>query len=728
MRRVGLIASAVVAIIIIAIGVFLIRFDINRYQSVIQSSLEQRLARKMTLGEMHLGLLPPRFRVQDISIGDDPSFSTQRPFIQAQELDVSFKLLPLLKKSLLIDSLTLLHPRLELIKNQRGVWNFASLGSVPRTSEQINVRPLAVALMQPLQSNATPGENQSGEVHFALRELKIHDGEIAITNLQSGSPRRVYDHIDAIVQGLSPDRPFSLDAIARPSGPGNQEVHLEGKIGPVVMSQPANTPFHGTLTLRQVALATLTAFLNFPISRNTEGIVFGESDIENKAGKMVLQGKMDIQNPRLRGVDLGYSIPVQYVVTDDLAGSTITIHSIVLKLGTTPVEISGKVSGGQPPAQLDLQAKTGKISAADAVRLAAAYGIALASGTNVTGTASANINLKGTTENPRVDGSIVAHDVQISGKDLPQALHVPAVNLAFTPSTIQSDNFAIISGATRMSAQMTVRQYLSSSPFVDATLNAHNAQLPGILSLARAYGMAGADKVSGSGVINLDARATGPVKGFTSPQLLRALNGAVTLDLKNIRYSGTDIGYQLATVGGYLGKSKQSDQGYTNISKMTGKIAVKNGIAQTNDLEALLDIGKLGITGTADLVTQALNLQLTAVLSNTFIDRLGGLGGIGGLLNTALANNQGEVIIPATVSGTFQNPRFTPDFQRIAKMKLKGLVPDSNDPFSAVSGILGGILGGKGSAQAEEQSQPKKQDTVEQLLDIFRKKKLQPPK
>ena len=53
---------------------------------------------------------------------------------------------------------------------------------------------------------------------------------------------------------------------------------------------------------------------------------------------------------------------------------------------------------------------------------------------------------------------------------------------------------------------------------------------------------------------------------------------------------------------------------------------------------------------------------------------------------------------PATVTGTGQNPKFAPDLKQIGQMKLKGLLPNSNNPSSAVSGILGGMLGQKGPA------------------------------
>src|SRR5437667_5401713 len=97
-------------------------------------------------------------------------------------------------------------------------------------------------------------------------------------------------------------------------------------------------------------------------------------------------------------------------------------------------------------------------------------------------------------------------------------------------------------------------------------------------------------------------------------------------------------------------------------------------------------------------------------------------------MNTALANNQGERVIPATVTGTFQNPKFAPDLKQIGQMKLKGLLPNSNNPSSAVSGIFGGMLGQKGASRAQQQPQPQQQqpqNQVEQIIGILGKKKQQ---
>ncbi len=134
------------------------------------------------------------------------------------------------------------------------------------------------------------------------------------------------------------------------------------------------------------------------------------------------------------------------------------------------------------------------------------------------------------------------------------------------------------------------------------------------------------------------------------------------------------------------------------------------------------------MTGGADLATEALNLRVTAVLSKAFTDKLGGAASLSGFMNTALGNSQGETVIPVIVTGTFQNPKFAPHLKQVAQMKLKGLLPNSNNPSSAVSRILGGLLGQKGAKGTQSQQNQQPQNAAQQLLGIFGKKKQQPPK
>jgi hypothetical protein len=103
-------------------------------------------------------------------------------------------------------------------------------------------------------------------------------------------------------------------------------------------------------------------------------------------------------------------------------------------------------------------------------------------------------------------------------------------------------------------------------------------------------------------------------------------------------------------------------------------------------------------------------------------------------MNTALANNQGEIVIPATVTGTLQHPVFGPNVQKIAQMKLKGLMPSADNPLGGASGILGNLLGQKNATpnQGQQSNTQQQPNPVDQILNIFGKKKQnpnqQPPK
>src|SRR5579859_3984761 len=201
MRKIAIVVGIVVLVIVVAVGVLFATFNPNDYRGTIQAKLEQQLDRKVAIGNMDLGLFPPRFRVANLSVSDDPKFDSKLAFVQTQELSVSVKLLPLLSKSVELDALTLERPSVELIKNAQGVWNFATIGQ-----------------------NTPAAAPSSGQQQFSLGKLEINDGQVAITDLQDHKPRTVYDHINIKLTDFAPDAPFNLDASVHLPGSGSQEV------------------------------------------------------------------------------------------------------------------------------------------------------------------------------------------------------------------------------------------------------------------------------------------------------------------------------------------------------------------------------------------------------------------------------------------------------------------------------------------------------------------------
>ena len=139
---------------------------------------------------------------------------------------------------------------------------------------------------------------------------------------------------------------------------------------------------------------------------------------------------------------------------------------------------------------------------------------------------------------------------------------------------------------------------------------------------------------------------------------------------------------------------------------MSGTFDVHNGVANTNDLKAALDVGTMAATGTINLVNEALGLHLTAVLDKGFSQSVGG-SGVGGYLNTALANKNGELVLPVIITGTMSHPAVAPDLQKIAQMKLNNIVP-------AAGGILGSFAGREVSAAGTASRQNRRQQPSQQ--------------
>ncbi len=701
MRKFGLALGILVLIAVVAAVVFAATFDVNKYRGTIQSELQKRLGRPVILGNMQLRLFPPRFGVQDLAIADDARFSPDAPFVKAKELDVSVKLLPLLHKQIEIDSLGLHQPTVNLIKNPTGEWNFASVGQ-PST-----------------QRNSSP------EQQFSLGELTIKDGQISLLDQAQSKTPSLYDHIDVTVKNFSLSSPFTIDAAAHMAGAGAQEIRLQGEGGPIAGQDLTKTPFHGTLDVKEVQVTDLSKFLNSPVLNGTDGVMSGQTRISTDSGKLTAEGETNIQNGKVQGMELGYPISAQYDLTDDLSTDMIAIRKFMVKLGPTPFEMTGTINAKTAPPQIDLNLRANNVSVAEAAKFAAASGMALSQGTLVTGSVNANVQAIGVADKPALNGTVTASNIQMSGKQIAQPVHIQEIKLNLTPSEIRSNPFSVVSGGTTLNSQLTIRNYMSPSAIVDATLRAPNAQLPPILAMAKAYGLTSLDKVNGEGMLNLDMHSAGPIKSISTAEMIRALNGTLNLNFVNVKYSGADIGHELSSIAGFLNSgadSQTASGGITNILKMTGKIVVKNGIAQTNDLQAHLDVGNIGLVGTASLVTEALNMRATAVISQAVSQKVGGQS-IGGFMKTALANNQGELVIPALVTGTFSKPKFEPDVQQLAQMKLKGLIPNINNPAS-VAGTLQNLLGGpKNPAESSEQQAQQQQNPVQQIMGLFGKKK-----
>jgi hypothetical protein len=273
------------------------------------------------------------------------------------------------------------------------------------------------------------------------------------------------------------------------------------------------------------------------------------------------------------------------------------------------------------------------------------------------------------------------------------------------------------------------------------SLCAVNAKLAGVNSNAL---LSAISQVKDTLYGSLSATSNVSFALLPSNQLPGTLNGTLNFDVSNGELKHVNILNEISRVAKFLnpGAARGASGDSTRLTKLAGTINLHNGEATTNNLVAALPEGSLSAKGAVNLVSQALNMDVNAVLNSGISQAAGGTK-VGGFLDTALANNKGELVVPVKVTGTLQKPVFTPDTQAMAQMKLKGLLPTTGNPAAgvagallggngggagqAVQGILGGLSGRQQQPQAQQgqqqQQQQKPEDALKGLFKGLGKKK-----
>ncbi|MBI3646609.1 MAG: AsmA family protein, partial [Acidobacteriales bacterium] len=116
--------AALAALLLI---LFLFRPGVYRLHYRIAGSIGSALGRKVAIDNVRVHLLPrPGFDLEGLVISDDPAFSAE-PMIRAQDVSAAIRFRSLLRGRLEIATLSASEPSINLVRNEQGRWNLASL-------------------------------------------------------------------------------------------------------------------------------------------------------------------------------------------------------------------------------------------------------------------------------------------------------------------------------------------------------------------------------------------------------------------------------------------------------------------------------------------------------------------------------------------------------------------------------------------------------------------------
>lgn len=439
----ALIIIGVVILVLIVVAVAIPFFiDANQFRPTVEAQLTDALGREVKIGNLSLSLLRGQLGASNISIADDPAFS-RNPFVQAEALDISVEIMPLIfSRAVHVESLTLERPQVALIRSANGTWNFSSLGQAkgaqPGTQKApANPPPAGGEAKQPASS---PGGSMP---EIQIQKLEIVNGRILLGS--AGRRPQAYNAVNLRADNVSYTSrfPFSLSA----EMPAGGKMSVKGEAGPVDRSDASRTPFAAQANITRLDLAS--AGVVDP-GAGISGVVDFKGNVKSDGNRAQAKGTVTASKLCLVKGCHPASMPVtvDYASDYDLQKQTGTVDNTRILTGKTAVNLAGTYDlHGASPA-LHMKANAPSIPVQDVQALLPSMGVVLPEGASFqSGTGDAHMSVDGPLSNLVTTGDVALSNARLAGFNLGSKMAalsaLSGINKAASDTVIQTLSSAV---------------------------------------------------------------------------------------------------------------------------------------------------------------------------------------------------------------------------------------------------------------------------------------------
>lgn len=195
LKVLGTIILGLVIIIAISGYIFLRNFDLNQYKPMIEQMAEKQLGRKLAInGDAKLGIsLVPTLIVNDVELAN-ASWASAPEMVKIGSLEVRLSLMPLLKRQVVIDNVTLINPvvNLEVSANGTPNWEFSKAQKIdPQQLQLMKDQAVATGLVDMKTADKAAEAVQENPAAaalagFAAKDVLVENGVFNMINQQSG--------------------------------------------------------------------------------------------------------------------------------------------------------------------------------------------------------------------------------------------------------------------------------------------------------------------------------------------------------------------------------------------------------------------------------------------------------------------------------------------------------------------------------------------------------------
>jgi AsmA protein len=541
--RTILIVVGILVVLVLA-APFLI--PVNQFRPAIEEEASEALGRKVQLGNLSLSLISGSLAAENLSIGDDPKFSSP-PFLTAKSFNVGVELLPLiLSRSLNVTGITIENPEVTLLRNTSGQWNYSSLsGSAAKA-----------------QTKSKSAGSTSPAPELTIKKLELKDGRLTVGSTSSRK-RNTYDHVSVTASNFSATSKFPVTVTAQL--PDGGSLKLDGNVGPLDEADAALTPLDARLNVSSLNLAS-TGFLD--PSLGLGGLLDLAATIASHNGEAETKGDAKLSKALLVAGGSPATVPVNvnFYTKYNLRKNAGVLDPSTLKIGNAAAHLSGTYQTPADETILNLKIEGENLPARDLEAFLPALGIHLPKGASLAaGTLSANLKVTGPTNKLVTNGTVGLFNAKIANFDLGSkmstinmltgiqtgqdlAIEKLTSNLRMAPDGLQAENFLAVIPALGN---------LAGAGTIDSKNNL-DFKMAATLANSAAYSSSGGAPVSGiGGILGAIGGGKGGCKGTTIPFQVHG----TTADPKFVPDVGgiaaSMLETQLGCSGSTAGKSQQ---------------------------------------------------------------------------------------------------------------------------------------------------------------------------
>ena len=174
------------------------------------------------------------------------------------------------------------------------------------------------------------------------------------------------------------------------------------------------------------------------------------------------------------------------------------------------------------------------------------------------------------------------------------------------------------------------------------------------------------------------------MSGDEPARIKQTLNGTGYLKFNDGAIIGIDLASMVRNVGSAFGLAeKGKERPKTDFTELDIPYTIKNGAVNTPQSNLKSPFVRVIAAGTADLVKETLDFRVEPKA-------------VASIKGQGAEDQQGGIMVPVVVSGTFSSPKFRPDVSAAAKQEIQKQILQSEEGQSIekkAGGVLKGILG-----------------------------------